>query len=204
MGRVRGGFGRRRALAILLAAVALAGCGGSETSSTGAGGGDSGSKASGASAPTDGAALPNEGTKAVAPGVPTSNGGDNSIQAFGVESDSAERVRAATTAASYLRALADGRWAEACSDFSAATRSRLGRFAQQGEGCAGAMGTFAGQLPRSALLSAAKIHVLSMRVQGDHAFLIYRDGEGTASELPLARNGGEWKVAAISAAALTL
>lgn len=168
-----------------------------------------GAKQPSAPAPTSGAPLPNESTKAVAPGVPASRGGDNSVQAFGLESESDERIRAAATVSAYLRALATGDWAEACSRLAAQTRvqlSRLGGKLQGGPatGCESTLRSFTARLPASVLRSAARIHVLSLRVQGDRAFLIYRDAEGTVSQLPMSRDGGGWKVAAVSGAPIGL
>ncbi len=40
------------------------------------------------------------------------------------------------------------------------------------------------------LRSATTIHVLSLRVKGAQTFLIYRDGQGTPTALPMARVGG--------------
>jgi hypothetical protein len=168
-----------------------------------------GSKRPSAPAPADSAPLPNQGTKAVAPGVPAPKGGDNSIQTYGVESGSEDRVQAASAAKAYLDARAAGRWAEACTDLSGSTRMQLEGLTKQAQGssvkgCADAMQAFTAQVPKAALLTAAKIHVISMRVQGDQAFLIYRDGENTPSALPMSREGGEWKVAAIAGTALVL
>jgi hypothetical protein len=166
-------------------------------------------RTSAGAAPTAKSALPNQGTKAVAPGVPTSRG-DNSIQTFGVESDSGERVQATATAAAYLRALGGGRWARACADLSASTRQQLGPLAENVRGssskvgCPGALRAFAARSPTAVLRGSAELRVLSLRVQGDRAFLIYEDGNGRASELPMSRSGGGWKVAAISGAALVL
>ena len=43
-----------------------------------------------------------------------------------------------------------------------------------------------------------------MRVYGAQAFLIYRDGEGTPSAIPMNEEDGAWKVAAIAGSALVL
>ena len=59
-------------------------------------------------------------------------------------------------------------------------------------------------MPKEALRTAADIRVLSMRVEGGQAFLIYRDGEGLPSSVPMNEEGGAWKVAAIAGSALFL
>ncbi len=46
--------------------------------------------------------------------------------------------------------------------------------------------------------------MLSLRVKGPQAFLIYRDGQGTPTALPMAHQGGAWKVGAIAGSPLLL
>jgi hypothetical protein len=161
------------------------------------------------SAPTASAPLPNQGTRAVAPGVPTAKGGDNSIQAYGVEADSAERVQLATIAKGYLDAQAAGRWAAACSYLDSKLRSNLASLAASspasvGRGCAGGIATLLSTATPAALQSAARIHVLSLRVKGDQAFVIYRDGAGKPFNLPLIRQRGDWRLSATLGVALVL
>jgi hypothetical protein len=157
--------------------------------------------------PTDPAPLPNEGTAAVAPGVPTVKGGDNSIQRYGTEASSGERVRAAATAAAYLRANAAGDWGRSCSYLEASLRVHLEQVASRqlgGEaGCAKAMAALVA-VPASTLRRAADIDAISMRISGDHGFLIYRDGAGAAANLPMVLEGGQWKVSSLSGIELRL
>jgi hypothetical protein len=153
-------------------------------------------------APTDPGPLPNQGTKVVAPGVPISKGGDNSIQAYGLESASEDRVQAASSAKAYLDAQAAGQWARACSYLTVKVRASLEGLGKQAKGCAGAMATLLAKAPKATLRTAADIHVISMRVKSDQAFVIYRDASGTAYNLPLNREGGNWRVGALAGIAL--
>jgi hypothetical protein len=160
-------------------------------------------------APTDPSPLPNQGTKRVAPGVPTSHGGDNSIQTYGTESQSSEREEAALIAQAFLRAEAAGRWGEACSYLDAKVREGLEALARKAkgkgiEGCAGAMAALLAKVPEGALQKAAEIQVLSFRVEGDRGFVVYRDGTGKPYNLPLDREGGEWKVGALAGVGLVV
>jgi hypothetical protein len=157
-------------------------------------------------APTSSASLSNEGTKAVAPGIPISRGGDNSVQEYGVEATSAERVQAASFAKAYLDARAARRWAEACAYLASSTRIKLVAFAGKligsAEGCASAMQALSAGVPDAARRGAAQIRVFSLRVKGERALLIYQDGDGTMSVLPMVGDGGEWMVAALTGAPL--
>jgi hypothetical protein len=160
-------------------------------------------------APTSSGSLPNEGSKNPAPGVPLARGGDNSIQTFGVEAPSADRVAASRVFQAYLDARLAGDWALACSYLSGPTRTQLEQFGgQAGRGgssdCAQVMRAFTEGVPKEVLRNAADIRVLSMRVEGGQAFLIYRDGEGLPSSVPMNEEGGAWKVAAIAGSALFL
>lgn len=173
------------------------------------GNGGSGAEPAGP-APTPSGPLPNEGTKGAAPGVPTVKGGDNSIQRFGVESPSSDRVAAARALKTYLDARAAGDWARACMGVSAGLNAEFRQFGRQSAqggklpSCAETMRTLTAGVPASALRTAAAIHVLSMRLEGSTAFLLYKNGDGTPSEIPMAHESGEWKVGALDGSALVL
>ena len=153
--------------------------------------------------------LPNQGTKTVAPGVPTEKGGDNSIQSYGLESRSVDRLQAASIVKAYLDAQAAGRWSEACSYLTAELHAKLEALALEAEGssaqgCPQTMEAFLANTSTDALRTVADIEAISMRVQGSRAFLIYKDGEGSTAELVMAREGGEWKVGALVGNALAV
>lgn len=166
-------------------------------------------KTSPAGASTDPEPLPNEGTSAIAPGVPTVKGGDNSIQAYGVEGESEQRIAATRLVGSYLAALAAGEWEAACARLSAVVQEQLTIAAQRApkvtdKSCAGALAALGGEASAAERASAAQIHVLSYRVDGNHAFVIYRDGAGGPFNLPLRSEGGRWRVSAVSGIELVL
>jgi hypothetical protein len=53
-------------------------------------------------------------------------------------------------------------------------------------------------VPKSALRRVAQVKkVLSFRVEGEQAFLIFKGAGGALKYAPMASEGGEWKVAAI-------
>lgn len=164
-----GAMGRRALAAAALAALALTGCGG--------GGGE---------------ATTTAGSKAPAPGVPTSPHGDNSIQTWGLEASSARRAQAAAFLRAYLDARATGAWAKVCSDLAARPRAEQERFGG-GAPCAEAMASFAAHASPAALREEAQIEVLSFRVGRRYTFLIYRRPDGVFA-MPLAREGGRLKL----------
>lgn len=169
---------RSTLLALTAAAVlALAGCGGGEgeTSTT-----------------------TTSSSKAPAPGVPTSKEGDNSIQTYGLEASNAERAQATALVQAYLNARASGNWAKVCSYLAAKPRAEQERFAG-GAPCAKAMASFAAHAQTSVLEEEARIAVLSFRVGGKYAFLIYRRPDGIWATA-LTREAGNWKVVSVTPA----
>lgn len=159
-------------------------------------------------APTPHRSLSNEGTKKVAPGVPTAKGGDNSIQQFGIEASSSERIEAAQVAKDYLDARAAGEWVRGCARVAAGLNAEFKAFGLRQTpkltSCAEVLRALTMGVPASALRIAAAIHVLSMRIEGSSAFLLYRNGENTPFSIPMAHEGSEWKVAALDGSPFVL
>jgi hypothetical protein len=177
------------ALGALAAVLALAGCGG---------GGEGSPDASTASspqqrqeAPQATLPAPQPGSKAAAPGVPTSEQGDSSIQTWGVEAGAGQRARFTTIVQSYLDARADRRWASVCALLAAKPRTEQSRGG--GTTCARAMTSFAAGAAPATLRREARIDVLSLRRGGGYAFLIYRRPDGVYATA-LTREGSGWKI----------
>lgn len=152
--------------------------------------------------PSDSSSLPNQGSEDVAPGVPTTQGGDNSIQSYGVESSGDERAEAATAVKAYLDAQADGRWQEACTLLAAPIRRDLLKLWEQAKGpdvggCPQAMAAAVSRIPKDLQRVVSDLHVLSMRVQGNRGFLIYEDATARASETPMQHEEDGWRIRAL-------
>jgi hypothetical protein len=208
-------------LLIVIAALALAGCGGGDdemTATSGSvgvtaqqGGGDSGQDGSGQQGsgggrePLDTSSLPEpeEGSKKAAPGVPVSRGGDNSIQTWGRESSAQERDEVTAILQAFLDARAAADWATACSYLAAEQRAEfesLGNGDKRGNAaCAETMRAFAVGVPPSAYDEEAQIdYVLSLRVGEGHAFLIYtRPDTSKIYANALREEDGTWKVVSV-------
>lgn len=153
--------------------------------------------------PRSGARVP--GSKAVAPGVPVTKGGDNSVQTFGDEGQEGEAAQAAATLAAYLRARAAQQWPEACAQASRQLEEELAKLIQRAKvtkqgvekpkGCAGTLALLEGNTPSSSLRQGEVGKVLSFRVRPDgYAYLIYEDRGGTIRFIAMAKNDGAWKV----------
>jgi len=177
-------------------------------SGPGGGGGGEGEGLRGpgpARAPADPASLPEptEGSKRAAPGVPTSKGGDNSIQTWGLEASAAEREEVTATLQAFYDARARAEWARACTHLAARQKAELAGFIRGRSGnaaCAEAMGALAEGIPPEAFAREARIdYVLSARAgRRDTAFLIYtRTGEDKVYANAFAEEDGAWKVVSI-------
>jgi hypothetical protein len=129
--------------------------------------------------------------------VPTSKQGDNSIQTWGLEAGSEERGQAAAIVQAYLRARAERDWEEACSYLAEKPRREQEKFAG-GASCAEAMETFASRASDATLAREADTTVLSFRVGGGYAFLIYRRPDGIYA-MPLVPEDGTWRLFLVTA-----
>jgi hypothetical protein len=149
---------------------------------------------------------PVAGTKAPAPGVKTVPGADDSVQTYGVESDSSERTEATIALAAYLEERRRKDWAGACEALAQRPREQLEKLAKslsaQGKdvsGCAAAMAALGQAAPGSPQPPATTItEVLSLRtggdVSGDPSYLIFTGPPAkTLYSMPMYLEGG-WKV----------
>jgi len=144
------------------------------------------------------------GQKAVAPGVPTSKGSDNSIQVFGVEGEESDASKATRSLSAYMAALGAGAWEEACQQASAQFKEQLAQLIEQAkakegaekpEGCAQTLELLLGGARGAATFaSQAPTEVLSFRVEAPYAYLIYEDAEGSVRAIAMAEEDGAWKV----------
>jgi len=137
----------------------------------------------------------------------TTPGGDNSVQEFGSEAKGEEFQAAASTLHDLLDARARRNWAAACEYLSRTAKLGLAQLGDnvpelKGGGCAAQLEALTGSISSKALREAAIADVASVRVQGDHGVVIYRGAHGQVEAITMAREGGEWKVASLSAAPL--
>jgi len=131
-------------------------------------------------------------------------GGDNSIQEFGEESDESELQAAAEAVHAFFVARATGQWTQACSRMSVSLREKLEQLAEKSDvrGCANFLEAFTTQLPASSWRQVTKMDARSLRLNSEEAFLMYTGAGGTVYAMPLEEVGGQWKVTALTAAAL--
>lgn len=131
-------------------------------------------------------------------------GGDNSVQEFGEEADTSELDAAATALHNFLDARAEGNWAAACNYMSKGMIESLKKLVSQAKevedtSCAGILEKLTNPAAKASMKAEAKkADVGSLRMEGEQAFVIYAGTEGTILAMPMANEGGEWKVAGLA------
>jgi hypothetical protein len=185
---------------ICLAAVALGGCGDSADDSTG-------------STPSSGSQQdqPGKSTFTAKPHHDSGGGsaqfevkgGDNSIQEFGEEGSESELQKAAVALHGFLDSRAEGDYGAACSYLDPEIAKSLQQLAAAAKevksaACPQLLAAFSKGVPTSGLIEAAQANVGSLRIEGDQNFLIYRGVGKTVNAISMTKQGGEWKVAALS------
>lgn len=131
-------------------------------------------------------------------------GGDNSVQEYGEEADGSELQEVAELVHDFYVARASGAWSEACSYLSAGLRERFEELgAKSGtKECVPFLKAFTSDLPAAVWREITDVDAASLRHDGQQAFLIYRGAKDVVYAMPLYEEGGEWKITALSAAAL--
>jgi len=131
-------------------------------------------------------------------------GGDNSVQEFGKEAGSSELDAAATVLHNFLDARAESNWAAACEYMSKSVIEGFEKLATQAKqvkdsSCAGILEALTNPSAKQLMKKeAAKANVRSLRVEGDRSFVIYTGLEGTIMAMPMAHEGGQWKVSGLA------
>jgi hypothetical protein len=136
-----------------------------------------------------------------------SKGGDNSIQDYGEEAGAAELEEAAESVHGFYVSRAEEDWAKACTYLAKSMVQQLEQLGGQspqpkGEGCGATLEAFTRPLPASVRRESTVVDAVSLRDDGERAFLIYY-GEGhTPYAMPLTQEGGAWKLTLLSATPL--
>jgi hypothetical protein len=135
-------------------------------------------------------------------------GGDNSIQDFGEESDESELRAAARVLHGFLVARAEENWPEACSYLAQAILGQLDQLAARstrlkGQDCAGVLGGISPPLSAAARRELTVVNAGSLRQEGERGFLIYYGAGKAVYAIPMANEGGEWKVGGLTSLPLS-
>ena len=131
-------------------------------------------------------------------------GGDNSVQEFGAEAGESDFEQAAVALHGFLDARAQGAWAAACDYLARDVAESLQGLVPPSAGagsrtCAALLAKLVNPAAKQELLrEARKADVGSLRVEGERGFVVYRGLDGAIMAMPMSRDGGGWKVAALA------
>jgi hypothetical protein len=130
-------------------------------------------------------------------------GSDNSIQESGHEAETSEREEAAIALHGYLDAGVRRDWKSACRYLAKRTYEQVAvSIVANGKPCPGVLAAFFSRVPTRSFVLAAKADVGAFRVEGAGGYLLYHGAEGVDYQMPMALNGGSWKVAAVAGSSL--
>lgn len=128
-------------------------------------------------------------------------GGDNSVQEYGSEESGSDFAEAATALHTYLDARAAGAWGAACETLTPSivdeVISQLGGATASKGDCAEVLAALNSGVPPVALREAAEADVAALRSKGDAGFLIFKGARDEAFFIPVHREDGHWKLAAV-------
>lgn len=129
-------------------------------------------------------------------------GGDNSIQNYG-EEDESELQGAAEALHGFYLARTEEDWGKACSYLANSMVKQFEELASRspqlkGKGCPAILHAFTRPLPASMERETTLIDAISLRREGERAFLIYRGAEHKVYAVPMVQEGGAWKVGGLA------
>ncbi len=131
-------------------------------------------------------------------------GGDNSVQEFGEEADTSEFDAAASALHNFLDARAAGNWEATCNYVSKTITESFEKLAAQAKqlkdkSCAALLKALTNPAAKPALKAEAEqADVRSLRTEGERAFVLYTGPHGAILAMPMANEGGDWKVSSLA------
>ena len=130
-------------------------------------------------------------------------GGDNSIQNFGEEADSAQVDEVSTVLSGYMEARAEGDWAKQCTLLAKTAVAPLEQLATRspqfkGKGCAAVLESLLGTTPASTRANTLTDGVSSFRFEADRGFALYHGTGGVDYFMPMVEEDGQWKIGAFA------
>ena len=128
--------------------------------------------------------------------------GNNDIAEFGHEATVAEREAASAVLEKSLRARASADWVMQCSTLTPKAMESFESRPEDGDfkpGCPKALKAFAEPLSKSKEVRANTLSgpITALRVKGNQGYALYHGNDGTDYAMPLAKESGAWKVAAV-------
>ena len=126
---------------------------------------------------------------------------ENSIKGYGQAASSAEKAALAATAFSFFKAMAASNYAKLCAGVSAANRKELEAFDKAKHeklGCPALLKKLIGSRGAPEARKAAAGKLISVRVKGSTAFVIFKPQGGVPSYFVLKREGSGWRAISLA------
>lgn len=130
-------------------------------------------------------------------------GGDNSVQNYGSEADTAELQEVEGTIAAFLDARAAGNWPRVCAYLSKSTLQPIEQMVAsspqlKGKGCGALLDALSGASPPQARANTMTHGLASFRADGEQGFALYHGAQGVDYFLVMRKEDGVWKAGAIA------
>jgi hypothetical protein len=130
-------------------------------------------------------------------------GGDNSIQEFGEEADSAELEEAEEALGAYLEARANEDWAKSCGYLAEEALTPLEQLAKaspqlKGADCGQILAKLQASTPTSEEPNPMTDGLAALRVEDDRGFALFHGAKGTDYFILLSKRDDGWAVAALA------
>lgn len=132
-------------------------------------------------------------------------GGEASIEGFGSEAEGSEREQILAVFAAYLNAIAGRDYRAACSQLAVNARSSLAQIAGKAGSKAGCAEILQKLLsPSAPAISAQQAEgaIARVRFEGDRGFVVFRAPGADLYEMPMSKEGGDWRVGLVAASVL--
>ena len=137
-----------------------------------------------------------------APSTPSSSQTpENSIKDYGSAASSAEKAALASAAFSFFKAMAASDYQKICTDISASNRKEMAAFSKAKpklNSCPAVLKTLIGTRGVPEAKKAAAGRLISVRVKGPTAFVIFAPKGGKPSYFVLKREAGAWKAISLA------
>lgn len=191
-------------IALLIAALlalGLAACGGGDSAPSIASSTGSETSSSEAAGEEDGSGAASNSKNGSASFIVP--GGDNSIQTYGEEADSAELKAAEEALNGYLEARAGAEWAKSCVYLTKGAIAPLTQLAARtpqfkGANCGEILAKLQKTVSPSGLANTMTKGLASLRVEGERGFALYHGAGGIDYFVLMEKEGGDWKVAGLT------
>lgn len=127
--------------------------------------------------------------------------GDNSIPTYGSQASATEQSQAQASLSAYLSARAAGEWSAACAQMAAAVQKQLALLIGESGStqCPDAYAKLSARIPAQARTNVLTGPLTALRVKEGKAFALFYGPKGQQYMMPMASEGGEWRVEQLEA-----